>query len=77
VAVVLVALGFAAFTGHMWEDYLITFRSSLNLATRLNRTITDQLTVHLTRSGSNGKKVLLFCGDDEPEELGGQITRTP
>jgi methanogenic corrinoid protein MtbC1 len=48
--------------------------SSLNLATRLNRTITDQLTVHLSRAASNGKKVLLFCGDDEPEELGGQIT---
>ncbi len=27
------ALFFAAFTGHMWEDYFITFRSSLNLAT--------------------------------------------
>src|SRR5687768_4336169 len=32
-AMIAVALGFAAFTGHMWEDYLITFRSSLNLAT--------------------------------------------
>jgi len=28
-----VALLFAAFTGHMWEDYFITFRASLNLAT--------------------------------------------
>ena len=28
-----VGLGFAAFTGHLWEDYFITFRSSLNLAT--------------------------------------------
>lgn len=28
-----VCLGFAAFTGHMWEDYFITFRASLNLAT--------------------------------------------
>ncbi|MEO6873695.1 MAG: hypothetical protein ABI222_02620 [Opitutaceae bacterium] len=28
-----VALIFAAYTGHMWEDFLITFRSSLNLAT--------------------------------------------
>ncbi|MDB6092571.1 MAG: hypothetical protein JWM32_133 [Verrucomicrobia bacterium] len=28
-----VCLSFAAFTGHMWEDYLITFRASLNLAT--------------------------------------------
>lgn len=27
-----VCLGFAAFTGHIWEDYFITFRSSLNLA---------------------------------------------
>src|SRR5688572_12841198 len=32
-AAVAVSLGFAAFTGHMWEDYLITFRASLNLAT--------------------------------------------
>jgi methanogenic corrinoid protein MtbC1 len=48
--------------------------SSLNMATRLNRSITDQLTLHLQRSTANGKKVLIFCGDDEPEELGGQIT---
>ncbi|MSU47629.1 MAG: hypothetical protein EXS37_00775 [Opitutus sp.] len=27
------AVVFAAFTGHMWEDYFITFRASLNLAT--------------------------------------------
>src|SRR5262245_59771000 len=47
--------------------------SSLNLATRLNRTLTDQLSAQLVRKGSNGKKVLIFCGDDEPEELGGQI----
>ncbi len=32
-AAVAVCLGFAFFTGHIWEDYLITFRSSLNLAT--------------------------------------------
>src|SRR5687768_6222525 len=47
--------------------------SSLNLATRLNRVITDQLTAKLGRSEPNGKRVLIFCGDDEPEELGGQI----
>src|SRR2546428_12329984 len=29
----LVCVGFALFTGHIWEDYFITFRSSLNLAT--------------------------------------------
>src|SRR5690348_12724570 len=47
--------------------------SSLNLATRLNRVITDQLTARLPRGESKGRKVLIFCGDDEPEELGGQI----
>ncbi|HEX5241947.1 MAG TPA: cobalamin-dependent protein [Tepidisphaeraceae bacterium] len=47
--------------------------SSLNMATRLNRAITDQLTARLERQASNNRKVLIFCGDDEPEELGGQI----
>ena len=47
--------------------------ASLNMATRLNRAITDQLCTKLERKASNGKKVLLFCGNDEPEELGGQI----
>jgi methanogenic corrinoid protein MtbC1 len=48
-------------------------QSTLNLATRLNRTITDQLAHKLPRSASNGRKVLIFCGDGEPEELGGQL----
>jgi methanogenic corrinoid protein MtbC1 len=47
--------------------------ASLNLATRLNRAITDQLTTRLSRKGANDKKVLIFCGNAEPEELGGQI----
>lgn len=47
--------------------------ATLNLATRLNRSLTDQLCAKLTRRASNGKNVLIFCGDDEPEELGGQI----
>jgi methanogenic corrinoid protein MtbC1 len=46
---------------------------ALNMATRLNRSITDQLTARLECKPSNGKKVLIFCGNDEPEELGGQI----
>ena len=32
-AALLVCLGFAAFTGHVWEDYWITYRASHNLAT--------------------------------------------
>src|SRR4051812_44816512 len=47
--------------------------AAINLATRLNRQICDQLTARLSKAASNGKKVLIFCGDDEPEELGGQI----
>ena len=47
--------------------------ASLNLATRLNRMVSDQIYSALPRSASNGKKVLIFCGNAEPEELGGQM----
>lgn len=56
----------------LYRDDRITI-ASLNLATRLNRSTTDQLTGRLEHKPSNGKKVLIFCGNDEPEELGGQI----
>jgi methanogenic corrinoid protein MtbC1 len=49
-------------------------QNTLNLATRLNRSITDQVSSRLEKKASNGRKVLIFCGADEPEELGGQIT---
>jgi methanogenic corrinoid protein MtbC1 len=49
-------------------------QNTLNLATRLNRSITDQVSSKLEQKPSNGRKVLIFCGADEPEELGGQIT---
>ncbi|HEY0007111.1 MAG TPA: B12-binding domain-containing protein [Tepidisphaeraceae bacterium] len=45
----------------------------LNLATRLNRSICDQLAGKLPRGKSIDRKVLIFCGNAEPEELGGQI----
>jgi methanogenic corrinoid protein MtbC1 len=57
---------------HYREDRIN--QSTLNLATRLNRTMTDQVSSKLERKPSNGQKVLIFCGADEPEELGGQIT---
>ncbi len=47
--------------------------AAVNMATRLNRALADQLTARLPRGAEKGKKVLIFCGDDEPEELGGQI----
>ncbi len=57
----------------LYRDDRIT-TSALNLATRLNRSVADQLCGKLPIGASNGKKVLIFCGDDEPEELGGQLT---
>lgn len=45
----------------------------LNMATRLNRGMTDFLTSQLVRGPERGRKVMIFCGDDEPEELGGQM----
>jgi methanogenic corrinoid protein MtbC1 len=46
---------------------------ALNLATRLNRSMADALCAQLEKSASKDKKALIFCGDDEPEELGGTI----
>ncbi len=56
----------------LFKDDQIT-KSAVNLSTRLNRSITDQLTTRLPKAPAKNKKVLLFCGNDEPEELGGQI----
>lgn len=43
------------------------------MATRINRAIADQLQVHLPKQPLNGKKILITCADDEPEELGAQM----
>lgn len=45
-----------------------------HMATRINRSIADQLQVHLERREPNGKRVLIACADGEPEELGAQMT---
>jgi methanogenic corrinoid protein MtbC1 len=56
----------------LYRDDRITI-TQLNLATRLNRSLTDQICAKLPRSEPKDRKVLIFCGNDEPEELGGQI----
>jgi methanogenic corrinoid protein MtbC1 len=56
----------------LYRDDRITI-TQLNMATRLNRSLTDQISARLPRNEAKNKKVLIFCGDDEPEELGGQI----
>ncbi len=44
--VVLAALGWAAFTQHVWEDYYITYRASKNLATGHGLVFTEGQRVH-------------------------------
>jgi methanogenic corrinoid protein MtbC1 len=56
----------------LYKDNLIS-KAGLNFATRINRMIADQISAKLEYKPKNGKKVMIFCGDDEPEELGGQI----
>jgi len=45
-----------------------------HMATRINRALADQVQSRLPRVEHNGKRVLVMCADDEPEELGGQMT---
>lgn len=44
-----------------------------HMATRINRTIADQLQLSLPYAERNGKKILIACADGEPEELGAQM----
>jgi methanogenic corrinoid protein MtbC1 len=56
----------------LYKDNQIS-KAGLNFATRINRMIADQQAARLEYAEKNGKRVMIFCGDDEPEELGGQI----
>lgn len=44
-----------------------------HMATRINRSIADQLQANLPKTESNGKRMLITCADGEPEELGAQM----
>ena len=41
-----------------------------HMATRINRSIADQVQMNLHRSPSNNKRIVITCADAEPEELG-------
>lgn len=45
-----------------------------NLATRINRTIVDQLQNKLPRKSTRNKKIIICCAEEELQELGAQIT---
>jgi methanogenic corrinoid protein MtbC1 len=44
-----------------------------HMATRISRTLADQLQARLDRQASNGRRILIACADGEPEELGAQM----
>jgi methanogenic corrinoid protein MtbC1 len=44
-----------------------------HLASRINRTLADQLQAHLPRRPANGQRVLVTCADGPHEELGAQM----
>jgi len=48
-------------------------RLSFNYATRLLRSVVDQVQMGYTRAERNGQTVMLFCGSGENEDLGGQM----
>jgi methanogenic corrinoid protein MtbC1 len=44
-----------------------------HMACRINRTLADQLQVHLEREPAIGKRVIIACADGPQEELGAQM----
>lgn len=57
---------------HLYREDRINLATE-HMATRINRTIVDQLQPHLEKKETNGKKILITCADGEPEELGAQM----
>lgn len=45
-----------------------------HMATRINRMVADQLHSVLNRKPKDGRRVVIFCGNDEAGELGAQIS---
>ncbi|MCE9619063.1 MAG: cobalamin B12-binding domain-containing protein [Planctomycetes bacterium] len=46
---------------------------AFNYATRALRNVVDQLQLGYTKAKRNGQRVLVFCGPNENEDLGGQL----
>ena len=57
----------------LYKEHKISLAAH-HMATRLNRATVDRICGSLPMSEPNGRKVLVLCCDNEPEELGGQIT---
>jgi len=44
-----------------------------HMATRISRSLADQIQLRLPRAEPNSKRILIACADGEPEELGAQM----
>jgi len=44
-----------------------------HMATRINRSLADQLQAKLRMKASNNRRIVIACADGEPEELGAQM----
>ena len=44
-----------------------------NMAGRINRTVTDQLQVHLPKQAPNGQRIIITCPGEHCEEIGAQM----
>jgi len=47
--------------------------ASEHMATRINRSVADQLQMHLPKAAPNGKRLVITCAEGESEELGAQM----
>ncbi len=56
----------------LYRDHRIDMITE-HMATRINRTLVDQLQSKLPRSQPRGLKMIVTCASDEPEELGAQM----
>jgi len=57
---------------NLYRSHQIT-RITEHMATRINRTIADQLAGFLAREPKTGKRMVITCGREEIEELGAQM----
>ena len=60
----------------MYKDDRINMATE-HMATRINRVVADQLQAHLPKSEQNGKRIIITCADDEPEEFPPRLTVEP
>ncbi len=57
---------------HLYRSHRISTASE-HMATRITRSVADQIQAAYAKPEPNGKRILIACADGEPEELGAQM----